>query len=72
VHGSQDDRVFAIVEADPRTVRCLRVTGEICFVFEIVAADTSELEGITLQVAKLSDLATDLVYEVVSDRAVPV
>ena len=72
VHGSQDDRVFAIVEAEPRIVRCLRVTGEICFVFEIVAADMAELEGITLQLAKLGDLATDMVYEVVSDRAVPV
>ena len=72
VHGRQDDRVFAIVEAEPRIVRCLRVTGEICFVFEIVAADMAELEGITLQLAKLGDLATDMVYEVVSDRAVPV
>ncbi|WP_159500566.1 Lrp/AsnC family transcriptional regulator [Microbacterium sp. 18062] len=71
VDGFQDARVFAILDEEPRIVRCSRITGEICFVFEIVAADMADLERITLRLAELGTMTTDLVYELLVERAVP-
>lgn len=52
-------------------MRCLRATGESCYVAEVVAADMPDLEAITAELACVGSITTDLVYEVVADRAVP-
>lgn len=71
VEGVQDAKVLEILEREHRIVRCLRVTGEICFMFEIVASDMAELERITRQLAELGTVTTDLIYEVILERPVP-
>ncbi len=71
VEGVQDSMVFEILEREHRIVRCLRVTGEICFMLEIVATDMAELERITLQLAELGTVTTDLIYELILERPIP-
>lgn len=71
VDGVQDLKVFEILERENQIVRCLRVTGEICFMLEIVATDMAELERITVQLAKLGTVTTDLIYELILERTIP-
>ncbi|TDD11728.1 Lrp/AsnC family transcriptional regulator [Nonomuraea deserti] len=71
VHGSLYDKVTAILAGQPQIVRCLRVTGESCYVMEIVATGMSDLEQITSELARVGSITTDLVYEMVVDRPVP-
>lgn len=71
VEGFQDAKVFEILERENQIVRCLRVTGESCFVLEIVAVDLIDLERITSQLARLGAVTTDLIYERILDRPVP-
>ena len=52
-------------------MRCVRVTGEACYVAEVLAADMPDLARITSELARVGSITTDLVYEVVADRAVP-
>jgi Lrp/AsnC family leucine-responsive transcriptional regulator len=69
VHGSLYDKVTEVLTRQPQIVRCLRVTGESCYVIEIVALDMADLERITSELARVGSITTDLVYEV--DRVVP-
>jgi len=69
--GALYDKVAAVLEREPQIVRCLRVTGEACYVAEILAADMPDLARITSELARIGSVTTDLVYEVVVDRAVP-
>jgi Lrp/AsnC family transcriptional regulator, leucine-responsive regulatory protein len=71
VHGSLYDKVSEVLSRQPQIVRCLRVTGESCYVMEIVAVDMPDLERITSELARVGSITTDLVYEVVVERAVP-
>jgi Lrp/AsnC family transcriptional regulator, leucine-responsive regulatory protein len=71
VHGSLYDNVREVLDRQPQIVRCLRVTGESCYVVEVVARDMPDLERITAELARVGSITTDLVYEVVLDRAVP-
>ncbi len=71
VHGALYDKVAEVLARQPQIVRCLRVTGEACYVAEIVAADMPDLERITSELARVGSITTDLVYEVVTNRAVP-
>lgn len=71
VGGVQDSRVFEILERDNQIVRCLRVTGEICFMLEIVAIDMAELERITVQLANPDTVTTDLIHEVILECPIP-
>jgi Lrp/AsnC family leucine-responsive transcriptional regulator len=72
VHGSLYDKVADVLDRQPQIVRCLRVTGESCYLAEIVARDMHDLEQITSELARIGSITTDLVYEVVADRPVPV
>jgi len=71
VHGALYDKVAAVLAREPQIVRCVRVTGEACYVAEVLAADMPDLERITSALARVGSITTDLVYEVVVDRAVP-
>lgn len=71
VHGSLYDKVAEVLEREPQVVRCLRVTGESCYVAEILARDMSDLERITSKLTRIGSITTDLVYEVVADRPTP-
>lgn len=71
VHGALYDRVADVLDRRPQIVRCLRVTGESCYHFEILATDMADLERITSDLARIGSITTDLVYEVVADRTVP-
>ncbi len=71
VHGALYDKVAEVLARQPQIVRCIRVTGEACYIAEIVAADMADLEAITSELARVGSITTDLVYEVVVDRAVP-
>ncbi|GAA2357504.1 Lrp/AsnC family transcriptional regulator [Dactylosporangium salmoneum] len=71
VHGALYDQVAAVLEREPQIVRCVRVTGEACYVAEVLAADMPDLARITSELARIGSITTDLVYEVVVDRAVP-
>ncbi|MDG6103168.1 Lrp/AsnC family transcriptional regulator [Dactylosporangium aurantiacum] len=71
VHGALYDKVAAVLAREPQIVRCVRVTGEACYVAEILAADMPDLARITSELALVGSITTDLVYEVVADRAVP-
>ncbi len=72
VHGSLYDKVAEVLEREAQIVRCLRVTGESCYVAEILARDMSDLERITSELARIGSITTDLVYEVVADRPTPI
>ncbi len=71
VHGALYDKVAEVLARQPQIVRCIRVTGEACYIAEIVAADMADLEAITSDLARVGSITTDLVYEVVVDRAIP-
>ncbi|GAA3213952.1 Lrp/AsnC family transcriptional regulator [Dactylosporangium siamense] len=71
VHGALYDKVAALLAREPQIVRCVRVTGEACYVVEVLAADMPDLARITSDLARIGSITTDLVYEVVTDRAVP-
>ncbi|GAA1555926.1 Lrp/AsnC family transcriptional regulator [Dactylosporangium maewongense] len=71
VHGALYDKVAAVLDREPQIVRCVRVTGEACYVAEIVAADMPDLARITSELARVGSITTDMVYEVVADRAIP-
>lgn len=71
VHGSLYDKVAEILARQPQIVRCLRITGESCYIMEILATDMADLERITSDLARVGSITTDLVYEVVVDRGVP-
>jgi Lrp/AsnC family leucine-responsive transcriptional regulator len=71
VHGALYEKVADVLARQPQIVRCVRVTGEACYVAEIVAADMADLETITSDLARVGSITTDLVYEVVVDRAIP-
>ncbi|BCJ68389.1 Lrp/AsnC family transcriptional regulator [Polymorphospora rubra] len=71
VHGARYDTVRQVLDRQPQIVRCLRVTGESCYLMEIVAVDMADLERITSDLARIGSIVTDLVYEVVADRPVP-
>jgi Lrp/AsnC family transcriptional regulator, leucine-responsive regulatory protein len=71
VDGYQDVRVEAILAREPQVVRCLRVTGDICFLMEVVAVDMADLARITTEFARLGTLTTDLIYGVLREGAVP-
>jgi Lrp/AsnC family leucine-responsive transcriptional regulator len=63
--------VADVLAREPQIVRCVRVTGEACYVAEVIAADMPDLARITSELARVGSITTDLVYEVVVDRAVP-
>ncbi len=71
VHGALYDKVAAVLAREPQIVRCVRVTGEACYVAEVLAADMPDLARITSELARVGSVTTDLVYEIVADRAVP-
>ena len=71
VHGSLYDKVSQALDAEPQIIRCLRVTGQSCYVMEVVATDMADLERITARLARVGSITTDLVYEVVADRQPP-
>jgi Lrp/AsnC family transcriptional regulator, leucine-responsive regulatory protein len=71
VHGMLYDKVTDVLGRRPQIVRCLRVTGESCYVLEVLATDMKDLESVTSELASIGSITTDLVYEVVLDRAVP-
>jgi Lrp/AsnC family transcriptional regulator, leucine-responsive regulatory protein len=71
VHGSLYDKVSDMLDREPQIVRCLRVTGESCYVAEVLARDMRDLERITSELARIGSTTTDLVYEVVASRTVP-
>jgi Lrp/AsnC family leucine-responsive transcriptional regulator len=71
VHGSLYDKVAATLAGQPQIVRCLRVTGESCYVMEVVATSMSDLGRITSELARVGSITTDLVYEIVADRPIP-
>jgi Lrp/AsnC family transcriptional regulator, leucine-responsive regulatory protein len=71
VHGSLYDQVAAVLDREPQMVRCLRLTGESCYLIEVVARDMRDLERLTSELARVGSITTDLVYEVVADRRVP-
>ncbi len=71
VHGALFDKVSGVLDREPQITRCLRVTGESCYIAEIVARDMSDLERITSDLARVGSITTDLVYEVVADRSAP-
>ena len=71
VKGFQDKKVFDILKRQQQIVRCLRVTGEICFIMEIVATDMGDLERVTSELAKLGVITTDLIYEILLERPIP-
>ena len=72
VHGALYDKVEAHLAEHPQIVRCVRVTGESCYVMEVLAVDMTELGTITGDLARTGSVTTDLVYEIVADRPVPV
>ncbi|GAA0450514.1 transcriptional regulator [Paractinoplanes deccanensis] len=67
-----DSQVTAVLEKRPQIVRCLRVTGESCYMMEVVATGMRDLEEITDDLAQIGPITTDLVYEVVADKPTPV
>ncbi|WP_238006797.1 Lrp/AsnC family transcriptional regulator [Dactylosporangium sp. AC04546] len=71
VHGALYDKVAAVVAREPQIVRCVRVTGEACYVAEVLAADMPDLARITSELARVGSITTDMVYEVVVDRGIP-
>jgi Lrp/AsnC family leucine-responsive transcriptional regulator len=71
VHGSLYDKVTTLLAEQPQIVRCIRVTGESCYMMEIVATGMPDLERITSELARVGSITTDLVYEIVVDRPVP-
>jgi Lrp/AsnC family transcriptional regulator, leucine-responsive regulatory protein len=71
VHGALYDRIADVLARHLQIVRCLRVTGEACYIAEIVAVDIADLERITSDIARVGSITTDLVYEVVTDRPIP-
>jgi Lrp/AsnC family leucine-responsive transcriptional regulator len=71
VHGALYDQVAAVLSREPQIVRCLRVTGESCYVAEVVARDMQDLARITGELARVGSITTDLVYELVVDRPIP-
>ena len=71
VHGSLYDKVSQVLSEEPQITRCLRVTGQSCYVMEVVAADMADLERITSRLARVGSITTDLVYEVITDRQAP-
>lgn len=71
VHGALYDKVTEVLDRQPQIVRCLRVTGESCYNFEILATDMADLERITTDLARVGSITTDLVYEVVANRPFP-
>lgn len=71
VHGALYDKVADVLAREPQIVRCVRVTGETCYVAEILAADMPDLERITSELARVGSITTDLVYQVIVDRSVP-
>ncbi|SNR75542.1 Lrp/AsnC family transcriptional regulator [Actinoplanes regularis] len=71
VHGSLYDKVASVLERRPQIVRCLRVTGESCYLMEIVATGMKDLEAITSDLARIGSITTDLVYEIVADKPTP-
>ncbi|MEU4218515.1 Lrp/AsnC family transcriptional regulator [Actinoplanes sp. NPDC026623] len=71
VHGSLYDKVAGVLERRPQIVRCLRVTGESCYLMEIVATGMKDLEAITSELARIGSITTDLVYEIVADKPTP-
>lgn len=71
VHGALYDKVTAVLERTPQIVRCLRVTGESCYVMEVVAVDMADLSEITADLARVGSVTTDLVYEMLVDRPLP-
>lgn len=71
VHGSLYDKVSQVLDTEPQITRCLRVTGQFCYVMEVVATDMADLERITSRLARVGSITTDLVYEVIADRQAP-
>lgn len=69
VHGALYDKVTAFIADEPQIVRCLRTTGETCYLIEVVAVDMADLARITSGLAHIGSLTTDMVYEVVSESA---
>jgi Lrp/AsnC family leucine-responsive transcriptional regulator len=71
VHGALYDKVAEVLAREPQIVRCVRVTGEACYVAEVLAADMPDLSRITGELARVGSITTDLVYEVVVERGAP-
>ena len=71
VHGALYDKVAEVLDRQPQIVRSLRITGESCYHFEVLATDMADLERITGDLARVGSITTDLVYEVVTDRPAP-
>jgi Lrp/AsnC family leucine-responsive transcriptional regulator len=71
VHGSLYDKVASVLERRPQIVRCLRVTGESCYLMEIDPTGMKDLEAITSDLARIGSITTDLVYEIVADNPTP-
>lgn len=71
VHGALYDKIDAHLAKQPQITRCLRVTGESCYVMEIIATDIADLEAITTDLARTGSVTTDIVYSLVADRPTP-
>ncbi|SHJ78008.1 Lrp/AsnC family transcriptional regulator, leucine-responsive regulatory protein [Nocardiopsis flavescens] len=71
VHGALFDQVDAVIAEEPQIVRCLRITGESCYHMEVLARDVADLQRITMRLARVGSVTTDLVYETVTERGTP-
>lgn len=71
VHGALFDQVDSVIADEPQIVRCLRITGESCYHMEVLARDMADLQRITMRLARIGSITTDLVYELVTDRGTP-
>jgi Lrp/AsnC family transcriptional regulator, leucine-responsive regulatory protein len=71
VHGALYDKIDAHLARQAQITRCVRVTGESCYVMEIVATDVADLEAITTDLARTGSVTTDIVYSLVADRPIP-
>jgi Lrp/AsnC family leucine-responsive transcriptional regulator len=71
VHGALYDKVAEVLAREPQIVRCIRVTGEACYIAEVLATDMADLGRITSELARVGSITTDLVYKIVVDRGVP-
>lgn len=71
VAGRRTAEVEAVIDGIPEVVRCSHVTGQSCYIMDIVATSMPDLERIVEQLCALGSVTTDVVYRVVRDRQLP-
>lgn len=68
VHGALYDEADQVLARLPQVVRCLRVSGEACYLLDVWAASVTELGSVEQALATTGTVATDIVYDVVLER----